>query len=466
MGAGVAQAGQDVAVGDHVAQFAQVLAEQAQVEEGLAVGLQGPVEEDLHEALARRLHGPTEVLVDLLAVVGAVTGSEVIDRRELLPVIGAATLGGEGLAGRRIADGLEASGQVQLADLAPGLAAERQLGLQAEHEARTADLDDGGHVPFADHLVEEVGAAASRTLLGTDAPAEQDPGIRIAHGLQDLGRSAHQLHQSAPGADRPGDGDQLGDICEGTGDGPAVGRLVGLVTVGGEAEGAAVHGLGHDGAHLVQFLGRCLFREGPVAHDRVSDSAMSDQARDVDTGTDAVQGVEIAAIVLPGPGQARQDSLAGDVLHRLHHRRQQGPVSRLAGREGQAAIAEKRGGHAVPADWRQVRIPPDLGVEVGVKVDEARGDQQAGSVNLAPATRLNLADRRDQAPVDGDVRRPRRRTRAVHHGTAPDHQIMAHDLTPQTCSTRLAQISARTLKRNHEPKRSLSHMRYRSLKLS
>jgi hypothetical protein len=64
----------------------------------------------------------------------------------------------------------------------------------------------------------------------------------------------------------------------------------------------------------------------------------------------------------------------------------------------------------VPADRGQVWIPSDLGVEVGVKVNEARGDQEAISIDLAPAAGLDPADRRDQPPVNGNVCRPRRRT--------------------------------------------------------
>ena len=91
------------------------------------------------------------------------------------------------------------------------------------------------------------------------------------------------------------------------------------------------------------------------------------------------------------------------------------------GREADAAVAEDRGGHAVPARRGQVRVPCGLPVEVGVHVDEAGRDEQPVRVDGAPAARVDRADRDDHAIVDGDIgpaRRARRcRPRRCRHGS-------------------------------------------------
>ena len=45
--------------------------------------------------------------------------------------------------------------------------------------------------------------------------------------------------------------------------------------------------------------------------------------------------------------------------------------------EAEAAVAQHHRGDAVPAGDRAVRVPADLGVVVGVQVDEAGRDDQA-----------------------------------------------------------------------------------------
>ena len=51
-------------------------------------------------------------------------------------------------------------------------------------------------------------------------------------------------------------------------------------------------------------------------------------------------------------------------------------------RERHTAVAEEHRGHAVPAARRHHRVPTDLGVEVGVQIDESRRHDTAGGVDL------------------------------------------------------------------------------------
>ena len=119
---------------------------------------------------------------------------------------------------------------------------------------------------------------------------------------------------------------------------------------------------------------------------------MAHEPRDIDPRLHSVQCIEIAAVVFPGPGQTTQDRLTRNILDGLHHAREHRPVGGLAGCEGEAAVAHQRGGHTVPGDRRQIGVPSDLGVEMGVEVDETRAHHMAPGVDLAAAARGDLSD--------------------------------------------------------------------------
>ena len=77
---------------------------------------------------------------------------------------------------------------------------------------------------------------------------------------------------------------------------------------------------------------------------------------------------------------------AWDVLDALHQLDQEVLLAGFDGREADAAVAHHDGRDAVIAGGREVRIPGGLAVVVGVDVDEARRDREAGGVDLARAS--------------------------------------------------------------------------------
>ena len=113
-------------------------------------------------------------------------------------------------------------------------------------------------------------------------------------------------------------------------------------------------------------------------------------------------------------------------------------------READAAVAEDRGGHAVPARRREVRVPGRLTVEVGVDVDEARRDGEAVGVELASGTgrsgghAADLDDhavghrdvgRRDGAPVPSTTVPPRitrSNIRPLHRAEGSEERRVGH----------------------------------------
>ena len=172
--------------------------------------------------------------------------------------------------------------------------------------------------------------------------------------------------------------------------------------------------------------------EAALTHRVVADGAVADHPADVRTLGQAPHRAEVLAVGDPVPGQTAEDGVAGDVLDALHQLGQVGAVLGAAGRERDAAVAHDHAGHAVPAARRADRIPRQLGVEVGVDVDEAGGHDPAVGLDLAvsPAAQLRL-DGHDTVTDDAHVRDARRRPRTVDDGAVPDDQIHVHKPSPR-----------------------------------
>jgi hypothetical protein len=74
---------------------------------------------------------------------------------------------------------------------------------------------------------------------------------------------------------------------------------------------------------------------------------------------------------------------------------------------------------------RQVGVPEDLRVVVGVDVDEPGADDLAGRIEHAAALETG-ADAADTAAGDGDVGRATGSTGAVHHGPTSYDDVCIH----------------------------------------
>ena len=317
----------------------------------------------------------------------------------------------------------------------PGIAAggHRQAGRQTEHQPGAAHLRDRGHVapgPGAQRL-EGVAALTGERTVGAHAIAEEHAAAAlIGDRLEHLEIGADRLHDGAARRHRPGNLDQLAMLGEGARNRPAIGQRVRRETVGRKADRAPVDRFGHNRRHLTTLGVGGLLLDRALTHDVKAHRAVADQAGDIDAGADALDRVEIAAVAFPVPGQTAEDRLTGDVLDRFHHAGEQLLVAGPTGREGHAAIAQQRSGHAMPADRRAARIPADLGIEMGMDVDEARRHMQAVGVDFAPGAAADLADFGDQATVDGHVAGKGLAAAAVNNLAATNHDVMCHRKSP------------------------------------
>ena len=271
-----------------------------------------------------------------------------------------------------------------------------------------------------------------REIASTSTVAAEDTarcGVGDAPEQREFG--ADRLHQTMALGHRLRDCNQLGLIGKGARDGAAIRQGVHRQAVHRESNGTSVDRPGHDIRHLAQFVRCGLFLDSPLAHHIETHRAVADQARDVDAGLDLLDRIEVAAVVLPAPGQAGQDGVARDVLDRLHHAGQQFAVGRAAGRKGHAAVAQQRGGHPVPTDGRAVRVPADLGVEVRVDVDEAGRDRHALGIDLAMTLVGDLADCGDHPTVDANVSSRGFPPGPVDKHSAANDKVMGHGVTPR-----------------------------------
>ena len=153
---------------------------------------------------------------------------------------------------------------------------------------------------------------------------------------------------------------------------------------------------------------------------------MADHAGDVDARAEPLDGVKVAAVVHPVPGKALENRRPRDVLDGLHHPGEQFPILRPAWRERDPAVADERRGDAVAGNRRDVRIPTDLRVQVGVHVDEARRDGHTLGVEFLPAGTVHLADDGDGPIVNRKVAGSRVAAKTVHQMPTANNEVVSH----------------------------------------
>ncbi len=252
-------------------------------------------------------------------------------------------------------------------------------------------------------------------------------GVGIAVGVTLAHAGCGLEHAPLVAAHDPGDGQQLVVGGPRARHRAPVGHPVQQGARGREAERAGAYGLVDQGAHPLDVVrpGR-LLGQAALAHGVDPDRAVADHAANVDALGPTLDRVQVLAVARPVPGQTLHDRIGRDVLDRLHHLGQLLAVARLARREGDPAIAQHHRGHPVPARRRTHRVPGQLGVEMGVDVDEAGGDVRALGIDDPPAlTHLRGgAHRHHSVAIHRHVGAHGRRAGAVDHRAVGDHQIV------------------------------------------
>src|SRR5207247_11184915 len=136
----------------------------------------------------------------------------------------------------------------------------------------------------------------------------------------------------------------------------------------------------------------------------------------------ALQDVQQGGERVPVPGEAFAQYVRRHPLDPGEELDQPVVVLARAGRDRVAAVAGDDRGDAVEAGGGGVGVEGELGIVVGVHVDDARHDDEAVGVDrLARAG--EAADGGDQAERDPDVGGAAGQARAVHHPAALDDGV-------------------------------------------
>ena len=144
-----------------------------------------------------------------------------------------------------------------------------------------------------------------------------------------------------------------------------------------------------------------------------------------DVGADAVlfQHVEILREALEAPVDAGAQRVERHALDMGEVAHGEVAVGRLAGRDGEAAIAQDRRGDAQRRRRIDEGVPGDLRVVVGVAVDDARGQREPVGLHGLPGGAQSGADRGDFAVLDAEVALDRLGARTVVDFRVLDDQV-------------------------------------------
>ena len=172
---------------------------------------------------------------------------------------------------------------------------------------------------------------------------------------------------------------------------------------GGNADRSGEEGLAGQIVHDRHLVGVRHVVAPTLAEHVGPQRAVGDEGGDVEHPAHPLDLVEVLGEALPVPGHAFVEGRAGDVLDSLHELDQPLPLGRPGRGEADAAVAHHNGGDAVPARRRDLGIPGDLPVVVGVDVDPTGGDQASVGVDLPPTGTEVAPHLGDAITVDGDV---------------------------------------------------------------
>ena len=108
---------------------------------------------------------------------------------------------------------------------------------------------------------------------------------------------------------------------------------------------------------------------------------MSEKSTVIDGFRQFFHVIQVLGKGLPGPVDSGHHCIGGDVFNRFQATREPLLLLRPTRCQCKAAIAHDHAGYTVPAGATARRIPGNLGIHVGVAVDESWGDHLAFSIN-------------------------------------------------------------------------------------
>ena len=269
--------------------------------------------------------------------------------------------------------------------------------------------------------------------IGPEHPAEQRrPADRAPGALLDGG----ELGEEEPGAERrlhhvTGLGEATGQRRDLLPRGDAARHRTALPADvrrrlgGSEADRARAQRLGDERAHRGDLVRRRLALHRLLAHHVEADRGVAHERAHVDRGAAALDRVQVLRERLEGPlgADARAQRVERHAFHLLEREEHELTVRGPRRRDAEAAVAHHHRGDAVPRRDGQHAVPEDLGVVVGVDVDEAGRDDGAVGVEHPIGGAGRGPDRGDPSVADRDVGAACRRAGPVDDRSAADQEV-------------------------------------------
>jgi hypothetical protein len=150
---------------------------------------------------------------------------------------------------------------------------------------------------------------------------------------------------------------------------------------------------------------------------------MAGEHRDVERAAQALEHVEVLRHAFEVPAHAGAQHVerhAFDLRQVAHH---QLAVAFAARGDGEAAVADDRGGDAEARRGRSPAVPGELRVVVRVVVDDARHQRQALGVHRDHRGPENMAHLHDAPVLHRHAAAPRRGAEAVDQNHVADHEV-------------------------------------------
>ncbi len=164
---------------------------------------------------------------------------------------------------------------------------------------------------------------------------------------------------------------------------------------------------------------RLLRRRRPVhrflAHHVMAKRRQRREEAEVDGGAAPLGRVEEFREGLPVPGHALAQRVVGNRLDIGQIPGGDFARFRFARRHADAAVAHHDRGDAVPRSAADKRIPADLRIVMGMRIDEARADDQVGSIDHPRRALLDLTNLGNPIADHRDIGTKARRAGAVDH---------------------------------------------------
>ena len=265
---------------------------------------------------------------------------------------------------------------------------------------------------------------------GDRTPALLDERTQHFHVL--VGQHRHLLGQGDFYQAFPGALEHIGIGLEFRGVGVAAGQRAALVSdvvrelCRGKAVGASAHGLLEQQGNLGRLGGAGGPVDGLVSHHVIAKRGQWREKGQIGSRTPAFRGIHELGEGLPIPGDPAVEHVKGHSLHidEVVHRGI--ATCGVARRNPHAAVTEHDCRDAMPGRWRDIRIPADLRIVMGMRVNKTGGDDAIAGIDHALCVAGHLAHVRDLAVGYSNVRAPRNRAGSVNEKSALDYEIECH----------------------------------------